>query len=202
MNKKQSICYGLFILIQSFAVSGSEFYETKEDIVKALKGEIKDLGKKRSLFASDKTRALKKKKTVIVMREDAKSGKKSKVSYTTGNEVGSTNMRIEFDVDSAVLRKTSYSLLSELGKALKDPDLKNKKLIIAGHTDNQGDNEYNMNLSLLRAHAVRYFLNKNYGINKHQLEVLGFGEENPLVINSSEVNRQMNRRVEIIHVKR
>jgi outer membrane protein OmpA-like peptidoglycan-associated protein len=191
----------IFLLSCLLATSAtaSEFFETKADIIKALKGENKSLGKKRSLFGDKKVRGLKRKKTVMVMKTDDVSGKTSKISYTTGDEIGSANMRVEFDLGSAQLRKTSYPLLDELGKALNDPDLNNKKLIIAGHTDDLGDNEYNMNLSLQRAHAVRYYLNKKYSIHKNRLETLGFGEENPLVNNSNNVNRQMNRRVEIIH---
>jgi len=191
----------LFVFYSQTTVASEPFYDNAADIIKALKGEKKNLGKKRSMFggSKDKHRALKRKKTVMVMREDAISGKNSKVAYTTGSEVGNANMRIEFDSNSARLRRSSHSLLNELGKALKDPAIKDKKLIIAGHTDNQGDNEYNMSLSIQRAHSVRHYLHKHYRIHKRRLEVLGFGEENPLVNNNNHVNRQMNRRVEIIH---
>lgn len=201
INMKKIIVLTLVMVFYSqLSIASEPFYENAADIVKALKGEKKNLGAKRSLFAgkNDKTRALKRKKTMMVMQEDAVTGKNSKISYTTGSEVGSANMRIEFDLNSAKLRRTSHTLLNELGKALQDPAIKNKKLIIAGHTDGAGDNNYNMNLSIQRAHSVRFYLNKKFGIHKRKLEVLGFGEENPLVKNNNHVNRQMNRRVEII----
>lgn len=200
MNVIRLVLIGFVLLPQSFTVMAEgEFYETKKDIVKALKGE-NNLGKKRSMFGgANKTRAIKRKKTVMVMREDKQSGKHSKVTYTTGDETGSANMRIEFDLNSARIRKTSHGLLNELGKALNDKDLADKKLIIAGHTDSQGNGEYNMKLSVQRAHAVRFYLNKHFAIHKRRLEVIGFGESNPLVSNANHVNRQMNRRVEIIH---
>jgi len=183
------------------SVASEPFYDNAADIVKALKGKKKNLGKSRSMFggSNNKSRALKRKKTVMVMKEDAVTGKNSKVAYTTGGEVGNANMRIEFDSNSARLRHSSHSLLNELGKALNDPSISKKKLIIAGHTDNQGDDEYNMTLSIQRAHSVRRYLNRHFSIHKRRLEVVGFGEANPLVKNTNHVNRQMNRRVEIIH---
>ena len=107
------------------------------------------------------------------------------------------NLNIKFDYDSYQIRYESYPLLNELGKALTDPQIKNRRIAIIGHTDSDGELQYNYRLSLNRAKAVKRFLVANFQIDKQRLKVLGYGESQPLVTNMSEVNKQINRRVEI-----
>ena len=73
----------------------------------------------------------------------------------------------------------------------------NKTLVVvAGHTDSDGSESYNTNLSQLRAHAVSdYFANK--GVAPVRLETVGFGESQPIASNSTAEGKQQNRRVEI-----
>ena len=70
------------------------------------------------------------------------------------------------------------------------------KILIKGHTDNSGELEFNQELSLKRANAVRDELVK-LGIDKSRMNVFGFGSSKPLVPNDSEANKQKNRRTEI-----
>ncbi|MBT8393470.1 MAG: OmpA family protein, partial [Bacteroidia bacterium] len=64
------------------------------------------------------------------------------------------------------------------------------------HTDNVGNDTYNLALSRRRAAAVVDFL-ENKGVDGRQLESRGFGESRPIEANSSAGGRQLNRRVEI-----
>jgi outer membrane protein OmpA-like peptidoglycan-associated protein len=66
---------------------------------------------------------------------------------------------------------------------------------ISGHTDNKGSDEYNKNLSNLRAKSVLDQLILS-GIEASRLTSIGFGEEKPIATNDTEEGRQLNRRTE------
>lgn len=73
------------------------------------------------------------------------------------------------------------------------------KLIIEGHTDSDGDEDYNNTLSLRRAEAVRQTLINEYDfIGPGMLEAKGYGEERPLVENTTEESKALNRRIEVV----
>ncbi len=69
------------------------------------------------------------------------------------------------------------------------------RIEIAAHTDNKGEKNYNMELSTRRAQEVRHYLEKQ-GIASDRLLARGYGEMQERVPNSSEANREKNRRVE------
>lgn len=105
---------------------------------------------------------------------------------------------IEFDLNSAVLKKSNYKILDLLiKKLLKFPDY---KIIIIGFTDSTGDPNYNLILSERRAKAVYDYLIKN-DIPKSRLEYKGMGVANPIDSNDNEEGRRRNRRVEFYLVK-
>ena len=68
---------------------------------------------------------------------------------------------------------------------------------IEGHTDSDGDDEYNRQLSDGRARAVRAYL-VEHGVEAARLEAVGYGETQPIADNLSASGRQQNRRVEVI----
>jgi len=71
--------------------------------------------------------------------------------------------------------------------------------IIEGHSDSFGDNNYNMQLSLRRAHAVKNWLVQSLRLNGSRILIRGRGEEKPLVSQQGSIAQQsLNRRVEII----
>lgn len=208
MKLKQILVSGL--LVTGLATMGASnaadadsqhgFYNKSADMVEALSGKKKNLGKKRSLFGGgdDATRSLKRKKKVAVMKMDEQSGKYAETIYETGHELGNANLKVEFDFNSANIRSGSYALLKELARALKDNALANKQITIAGHTDTTGDDAYNMQLSVKRAQAVKIYLVAQHKVPSAKLKVLGFGETMPVIDNKSKNNRQLNRRVEIL----
>lgn len=102
--------------------------------------------------------------------------------------------QINFDFDSSVLKKESYSALDDAVKQLKTvPDM---TFAIEGHTDNVGEDAYNLNLSRARAKVVmNYFISK--GIPSSRLSSEGFGESKPIATNDTEEGKAKNRRVEI-----
>jgi outer membrane protein OmpA-like peptidoglycan-associated protein len=69
-------------------------------------------------------------------------------------------------------------------------------IVIEGHTDDTGSDEYNMTLSEKRAKAVKAFL-VSKGVAESRLTEKWYGETQPKYPNDSEANRQKNRRVEL-----
>ncbi len=103
---------------------------------------------------------------------------------------------ILFDTGSDVIRPESTPTLAEIGDMLKKyTDL---RIRIEGHTDSQGDDASNQQLSERRAAAVRAFLVSTYGIEEARLESQGLGESTPVASNDSPEGRQQNRRVELV----
>lgn len=92
-----------------------------------------------------------------------------------------------------LLNKSKYELQRVI-KVLRDnPSI---KLEIGGHTDNVGSKKYNQKLSRQRANSVVSYLVK-HGIPRIRLKGKGYGEQKPLVSNSSMSLREKNRRVEL-----
>lgn len=101
---------------------------------------------------------------------------------------------ILFDFDSDNLRSASRENLGKLAETLKEYEDTN--ILIEGHTDSIGDEEYNMELSQERAESVSIYL-KELGIRGNRLITKGYGENQPVADNDSEAGRQENRRVEV-----
>ena len=113
---------------------------------------------------------------------------------------GFVNLAVRFDVASYSIRPDSMELLDELGSALQMFDLNDLIVSINGHTDFDGDEDYNLRLSLDRALAVKQYLVINHTISSKRLRIMGYGEGIPLLPNISAANKQLNRRVEIVAV--
>ena len=103
-----------------------------------------------------------------------------------------------FDFNKHIIKSSNYPILDRLTEVIKDN--KEFNIQIVGHTDNIGDVEYNQVLSEKRAGEIFTELLKR-GVSRERLSFLGLGEKEPLFENTNEVNRKMNRRVEIIFKK-
>ncbi|MHA8098724.1 OmpA family protein [Aquirufa aurantiipilula] len=100
---------------------------------------------------------------------------------------------INFDQSKAELIPSSYEELDKIVKILKDNI--SFKILLEGHTDNQGDWNENMKLSLERVENVKaYIVSK--GISPNRVRVKGWGGTKPMASNMSEERRKLNRRVE------
>ncbi len=101
---------------------------------------------------------------------------------------------IFFKTDSSQLQPSSYVELNQLVDFLNsNPGI---KVEIRGHTDNTGEEQYNLMLSTRRAKAVYDFL-VGHGIDSRRLQYKGFGAAVPLAGNNTETGRAKNRRTEI-----
>jgi OOP family OmpA-OmpF porin len=105
---------------------------------------------------------------------------------------------IYFDTAAFTVKKESYGVLSEIAKMLKDnPDI---NLQIIGHTDNQGDDKYNQELSRNRAQMVKQILWEEFEIEYDRLSFIGKADTEPVDDNTTEKGRANNRRVEFVKI--
>ena len=103
---------------------------------------------------------------------------------------------IYFDTNSAEIKPESSTTLVEISTLLQNrPSL---KLLVVGHTDNQGDYDYNMGLSGRRAEAVVKTLRNQYGVDASRLRPAGVGFLAPVASNDNAAGREKNRRVELV----
>jgi len=103
---------------------------------------------------------------------------------------------ILFDVNSDKIKPTSYGVLKEIAATLSEnADVKVK---IIGHTDSDGDDAKNLDLSKRRAAAVKIILSSEFGIDASRMETDGEGESKPVGDNKTAEGKAQNRRVEFI----
>jgi len=100
-----------------------------------------------------------------------------------------------FETGSAVLSPVSYPELNTIAMYVLANS--NNKIEIYGHTDNQGDEEKNLKLSLDRAKAVANFMMVR-GVTPSNVKYEGFGSKKPIDTNNTDEGRKRNRRVEFI----
>ena len=100
---------------------------------------------------------------------------------------------LEFESDSTTIKPSSYDLLDRIAEVLnRHPRL---RLIVEGHTDDVGGDEYNKELSLDRASDVKTYLTSR-GVLPESIKVYGLGKDRPVTQDKSERGRALNRRVE------
>ena len=104
------------------------------------------------------------------------------------------NSGLMFDHDSYQLKPETEQNLTELAGTLQKYDDTN--ILIEGHTDNTGAEDYNLQLSDWRAEAVSKFLNEK-GVKNKRISMEGYGEGQPVASNETAEGRQQNRRVEV-----
>jgi OmpA-OmpF porin, OOP family len=103
---------------------------------------------------------------------------------------------VNFDVNKSEIKAEDYQVLTKVQKALNI--FENANFIIEGHTDSQGNDDNNLELSKLRADAVLGYLTANMLIDKSRFSVKGFGESKPLANNETVLGRKKNRRIDIV----
>lgn len=101
---------------------------------------------------------------------------------------------ILFGFDSYELTPQARENIRNMSETLqKYPDT---NVLVEGHTDNVGKENYNQRLSERRAKAVADYAT-SLGVDRNRIQTRGYGEEQPIADNDSEANRAENRRVEV-----
>lgn len=104
------------------------------------------------------------------------------------------NSGLLFGFDSYTLNDKNRESLSKLASTLNE--YADTEILVAGHTDSIGDENYNESLSDRRANAVASFLSSQ-GIRKSRMVVKGYGESSPQFSNETKSGQDKNRRVEL-----
>ena len=110
--------------------------------------------------------------------------------------IAKMTLNIHFDTDKAVIKENDFGRMNEAIEFIeKYPDT---QIIIKGHTDSVGDEDYNQDLSLRRARAAKQYFVEKGGIAASRMKVEGHGELMPVESNSTPWGKSQNRRVEVI----
>jgi outer membrane protein OmpA-like peptidoglycan-associated protein len=105
---------------------------------------------------------------------------------------------VGFDFDSATLKPSSYPVLNMLsGALLRYPEY---RIVIIGHTDSEGTEEHNEQLSRNRAKSVLQYM-MSRGVSTDRMTSIGYGETRPRDSNDTPEGRAKNRRVEYMLIK-
>ena len=115
--------------------------------------------------------------------------------YEASKQLPQIDLRILFNFDSDEVQPSGVNALNEVAKALKSKDLRGKSFVIAGHTDRKGAPDYNIDLSLRRADAVKRILVAD-GIDADTIATVGFGFEQ--LANKNDPYAAENRRVQFV----
>ncbi len=102
---------------------------------------------------------------------------------------------IRFSVNSSVITPTSYDILSKVHTVADR--CTNTVIRVEGHTDKDGSDSYNLELSKRRAQSVVNHLIK-LGIPRNRLDTKGFGEKKPVASNRTSAGKALNRRIEFV----
>ncbi len=103
---------------------------------------------------------------------------------------------IYFDINKDIVKPQSFGSLKEMATILNENA--NVKIKIIGHTDADGADAANLDLSKRRAAAVKSELVRSFGIDAGRIETDGRGEAEPVGPNNSPAGKALNRRVEFI----
>ncbi len=156
--------------------------------LKAMQHEIDEV-KNQLIIAKKEAEATKK-----LMQERLKKLKELHAKETNRGLV-LTLSDVLFESGKSTLLPGSMRTIDKLADFLKA--YPNRNVLIEGHTDNVGSEEYNIELSLKRANSVADALIER-GIDKNRILTQGLGEAYPVATNKTKEGRQKNRRVEII----
>jgi OOP family OmpA-OmpF porin len=190
---------GETLLKKIAAIGGCGFYSTADELLTS--AGMADFVEK--VFLDKKAVVAAPAAPVVTMKKDSdKDGIYDKDDQCPGTPLGATVNSVGcwvldnvlFDFDKDVIKPQAYPLLDNVAKILEKNPVMSVEL--QGHCDNVGTAEYNMDLSMRRARAVKnYLIGK--GILQNRLATEGFGFTRPVALNGTEAGRALNRRVEI-----
>ena len=103
---------------------------------------------------------------------------------------------LTFASGSTEIRPEHYAILTKVQRVVRDfPDA---PVTIEGHTDSQGNDDFNRTLSQRRALAVQEYLLLNLPVSADRFRSVGYGEDRPIASNQTAAGREQNRRIDIV----
>ena len=125
------------------------------------------------------------------------SGERNQIAAIT-EEKPKIDLEITFEYNSANISQKALPAVTALGNVLTNPSLKGTTFVLAGHTDAQGSDAYNQDLSERRADSLKKYLMENYGIAAADLVTVGYGESR--LKDPNNPNAEANRRVQVVNM--
>lgn len=119
-----------------------------------------------------------------------------KVRGNTKYNVYDVDETVLFDTDKSALRPSAKDALQEVAASIGQR-FNGKKIYVMGFTDSRASNQYNKELGMERANAVKNWMVENGKISADNIVARSKGETNPVATNATATGRQENRRVEI-----
>ena len=107
--------------------------------------------------------------------------------------------KVYFDVNKDTIQTRSFDLLNQVASVLRAHG-ELTRVRVEGHTDSDGKDDKNLNLSNRRAAAVKKYL-VDRGVEGRRLDAIGYGESRPVAPNTNKANKEKNRRVEFVIVE-
>lgn len=108
-----------------------------------------------------------------------------------------TDNDVKFGFESATLSDSAKAAIDQFAQRLKAEN-KGVYIEIQGHTDSTGPEDYNQMLGLQRAEAVMRYLNSAHDFPLHRMNVISYGESEPIADNNTREGRAQNRRVSLV----
>lgn len=118
--------------------------------------------------------------------------------FASGMEVAGQFTPVYFDYDSSQIKDSERSKIEEVASHLKSNPA--TKLVVEGHCDERGSNEYNLALGERRALAIRAYL-VGLGIDAANIQTRSLGEERPVAPGNDDSAWRLNRRGEFVLVQ-
>ena len=134
---------------------------------------------------------------VVAMDHRPLSASEMEEGLISQGRVAIQDILFAFDSDE-ILPESAESLASIAELMTENPEL---GLLVVGHTDDVGDFDYNLRLSMARASAVIAYLQSEHGISAQRLRSAGAGMMAPIASNRTEEGRAQNRRVELVEIR-
>ena len=103
---------------------------------------------------------------------------------------------LTFPVGKSEIQSEYFPLLTSVQKSVNLFD--SPEVVIEGHTDSQGGDKINQELSDKRAQAVKEYMVANMNLPDSQIEATGYGESRPIANNETEEGRKKNRRIDVV----
>ena len=108
-----------------------------------------------------------------------------------------TDEKVKFGFDTSDLSPEARAAVDQFAQQIANEN-KNVYVEIQGHTDSVGSEKYNEELGLLRAEAVRRYLNAQHNFPLHRINVISYGESAAVADNQTREGRDQNRRVALV----
>ena len=185
-RRKLALMWGGIFLVLTLSFAALVAYWS--DFVKKENQEVKAI---EEVFTQYKDLLTKSRPKIVLKRK----AKKLETIIEIGKLGGNVDAGVSFGEGNANLTPYARTKLYDIANDILSLD-PSTKIKIVGHTDSIGDEEYNLNLSLMRAAAVKQFF-IDFGIDSDRITVEGAGESSPVASNDTVEGRSLNRRVEI-----